>query len=66
VPLAEVAIKPVQVAPIQKRVNQQKKRQLKNQLAAVAEAKTDSAVSTKKISAGLSLKMLEWHQGPVF
>jgi len=45
---AEAAIKPVQVASIQKRVKLQKKRQLKNQPAAVAEAKTDSAVSTTK------------------
>jgi hypothetical protein len=38
VQLAEVVIMPVQVAPIQKRVKLQKKRQLKNQPAAVAEA----------------------------
>ncbi|MBE9521079.1 MAG: hypothetical protein IME97_08110 [Proteobacteria bacterium] len=43
-----MAIKPVQVAPIQNRVKQLKKRQLKNQPAAVAEAKTNSAVSTIK------------------
>jgi hypothetical protein len=39
---------PVQVAPIQSTVKLQKKRQLKNQPAAVAEAKTNSAVSTTK------------------
>jgi len=44
----EAAIKPVQVAPILKRVKRQKKRQLRNQPAAVAEAKTNSAVSTIK------------------
>jgi hypothetical protein len=43
-----VAIQPVQVAPIWKRVKQLKKHQLKNQPAAVAEAKTNSAVSTIK------------------
>jgi len=45
---AEAVMKPVQVAPKWKRVKLQKKRQLKNQPAAVAEAEPNSAVRTIK------------------
>ena len=63
---AEAAIKPVQVAPIQKRVKRQKKRQLRNQPAAVAEAKTNSAVSTIKNIDRVLVKDARIVSGPGF